>query len=100
MHKLSSILAKLKLPGPGELEQQQLDAAVAQTFGARADGLRVVSFKRGKLVLEARSAARAFEYQAFGRDGLVARMKELPGLQRLSAIEFKNGAWRTHGSTR
>jgi len=98
LQKLGSILARLKLPGPGALELRQLENAVSAVFGAASAGLRIASFRRGRLVLEVESAARAFEYQAFARKSLIERLKTLPGLEGLIEVAFKNGAWRAHGS--
>ena len=53
--------------------------------------------QRGRLVIEVKSAARAFELQAFGRSELLAQLKKKPGLEQLAEVVFKNGAWRAHG---
>ncbi len=97
MQRLGSILANLKIPGPGPLALAQLEAAVGSVFGTAASGLRVASYRKGKLTLEVKSAARAFEYQAFARSGVLDSLKQRPGLEALSEIVFKNGSWRAHG---
>ena len=97
LQRLGTILAHLKLPGPGPLALAQIQDAVAAVFGATASGLRVASYRKGKLSLEVKSAARAFEYQAFARDGLLATLRAKPGLDGLTEVVFKNGAWRVHG---
>ena len=103
MQRLGSILSQIKLAGPGPLQLKQIHAALAEVVaatGARAAvgrDLRVASYLRGKLVIEARSAARAFELQAFGRAELLARLKQKPGLEQLAQVVVKNGAWRAHG---
>lgn len=95
---LGSILAKLKLPGPGPLAQAQIMEAVTAVFGAAAAReLRVVSYRKGKLAFEVRSAARAFEFQAFARGSALEELRGRPGLEQLSEITFKNGSWRVHG---
>ncbi len=100
MQRLGTILAQIKLPGPGPLARAQIDEAVTAVFGSHAAGLRVASYRKGKLTLEVKSAARAFEYQAFARGAWVDELKKRPGLEALSAIDFKNGAWRVHGQQR
>ena len=97
VQRLGSILANLKLPGPGPLALAQIQEAVAGVFGPAASGLRVASYRAGKLVLEVKSAARAFEYQAFARRSCVEQLKRHPALASLSSIAFKNGAWKAHG---
>jgi hypothetical protein len=47
-------------------------------------------------VLECPSSARAFEWQAFARADLLARLKRRTGLEALTDVNFKNGAWRGH----
>lgn len=97
MEKISSILARIKLPGPGPLELEQIQDAVRAELGAdAARQLRVASFRGGRLVLECSSSPRAFEWQAFARQDLLARLKRRPGLQALTEVNFKNGAWRGH----
>jgi hypothetical protein len=97
LHRLGSILSQLKLPGPGPLQLRQLQDAIAGVFGVGAAGLRLSSFRRGRLVIEVESAARAFELQAFARGALLARLKAMPGLEQLTEVAFKNGAWKVHG---
>ena len=97
MHRLGSILAQLKLPGPGPLQLRQMQEAIARVFGVGAAGLRLASFRRRRLVIEVESAARAFELQAFARGSLLARLKQMPGLEQLTEVVFKNGAWKVHG---
>lgn len=97
MEKISSILARIKLPGPGPLQIGQIQDAVRAEFGADAAAqLKIASFRAGRLVLECSSAARAFEWQAFARPDLLARLKRRPGLEALTDLNFKNGAWRGH----
>jgi hypothetical protein len=97
VQRLGAILANLKLPGPGPIALARIEEAVAQVFGPAASGLRVASYRKGKLALEVKSAARAFEYQAFARGACVEALKRKPGLEELAEIVFKNGAWRAHG---
>lgn len=97
MQRLGAILARLQLPGPGPLALAQLDQAVAAVFGPAASGLRVASYRKGRLTLEVKSAARAFEYQAFARGEALPRLRARPGLEALTEVVFKNGAWRSHG---
>ena len=98
MEKLSSILRRIKVPGPGPLHVRQIQEALGSELGkAAANDVRVASYVRGTLVLECRSAARAFEWQAFARGELVARLKGRPGLEALAEVKFKNGSWRGHG---
>jgi len=96
--RLGSILAKLRLPGPGQIALARIQASLEAAFGAAAKGeLRVASYRKGRLLLEVRSAARAFEWQAFARDDALARLRGQPGLEELSEVAFRNGAWRVHG---
>jgi len=104
LQRLGSILSQLKLPGPGPLQLRQIHAALAEVAKASLAGakavdqeLRVASYQRGRLVIEAQSAARAFELQAFGRAALLAKLRKMPGLEKLAEIVVKNGAWRAHG---
>ena len=97
MHRLGTLLSKLNLHGPGPLAQAQIEAAVAAVFGKAASGLRVASYRKGKLALEVMSAARAFEYQAFARGTCVEQLRRNPGLEELAEVVFKNGSWRAHG---
>jgi hypothetical protein len=97
LQRLGSILAQIKLPGPGPLQMRQIEAALQAELSPKASGLRAASYRRGRLVVETKSAARAFEQQAFARSGLVARLKKHPGLEQLTEIVFKPGAWRAHG---
>lgn len=93
-HRLGSILAQLRLPGPGPLQLRQIQEALASRLGS---GVRIASFRGGRLAVEVRSSARAFELQAFGRAALVERLKGVPGLEQLREVAFKNGAWKAHG---
>ena len=97
MQRLGSILAQLKLPGPGPLQLRQMQEAIGKVFGVGAAGLRLASFRRGRLVIEVESAARAFELQAFARGVLLGKLQAMPGLEQLSEVVFKNGAWKVHG---
>ena len=98
MEKISSILRRIRLPGPGPLHVRQIEEALAAELGDQATrDVRFGSFRRGTLVLECRSAARAFEWQAFARGDLAARLKTRPGLEGLAEVKFKNGSWRGHG---
>ena len=98
MQRLGSILAKLKLPGPGPLALAQIQEAVASAFGRTAGrDLRVASYRKGKLTLEVRSAARAFEYQAFARSTAREALRGMQGLEELTEIVFKNGSWSANG---
>lgn len=97
MQRLGTILSHLKIPGPGPLAVAQLESAVGTVFGTAASGLRVASYRKGKLTLEVKSAARAFEYQAFARSGVLDALKARPGLEELTEIVFRNGAWRANG---
>ena len=98
MEKLSSILSRIKLPGPGALHLRQIHDALCAELGESAvRDLRVATYRRGELVLDCRSAARAFEWQAFARGELVARLKARPGLEALTEVKIKNGSWRGHG---
>ena len=109
MQRLGSILSKIKLSGPGPLQLEQIHAALAEVAGKPSGGakgsdakaadadLRVASYQRGRLVIEAKSAARAFELQAFGRAKLLAQLRKQPGLEKLAEVVVKNGAWRAHG---
>lgn len=97
MEKISSILARIKLPGPGPLHLGQIQEALSAELGAAAArDLRVASYRAGRLVLECPSSARAFEWQAFARADLLARLKRRTGLEALTDVNFKNGAWRGH----
>lgn len=97
MEKISSILARIKLPGPGPLQLGQIEEAVRAELGAAASKqLRIASFRAGRLVLECSSSPRSFEWQAFARADLLARLKRRPGLEALTDVNFKNGAWRGH----
>ena len=96
--RLGSILAKLRLPGPGAIALARIQASLEAVFGAAAtDELRVASYRRGRLLIDVRSAARAFEWQAFARDDALSRLRGQPGLEELSEVAFRNGAWRAHG---
>jgi hypothetical protein len=98
MEKISSILARIKLPGPGPLHLGQIQDALRAELGDAASGdVRVASFRAGRLTLECSSSARAFEWQAFARADLLARLKHRPGLETLTEVNFKNGAWSRHG---
>jgi len=97
LQRLGTILAQLKLPGPGPLELRQIEASLPAIFGAATDGARVASYRRGRLVIEVKSSARAFEYQAFARAAVIDRLRRLPGLEQLKELAFKPGAWRAHG---
>jgi len=98
MEKISSILRRFKLPGPGPLHVRQIQEALVAELGESAwKEVRVASYRQGALVLECSSAARAFEWQAFARGELVARLKGRPGLEALAEVKFKNGSWRRHG---
>lgn len=97
MQRLGTILAKFKLPGPGPLAVAQLEQAVAAVFGAKAAGVRVASYRKGRLSLEVKSAAQAFEFQAFARGRCLDELRGRPGLEDLTEIVFRNGAWRSHG---
>jgi hypothetical protein len=94
LQKLGSILARLKLPGPGPLQLRQIETALARTFGARAASLRVASFRRGRLVIEAGSAASAFELQAFARGAALRSLRGQPGLEALAELVFRVGTVR------
>lgn len=97
MEKIASILRRIRLPGPGPLHVRQIEEALAAELGAAARDVRFASFRRGTLVLECKSAARAFEWQAFARGDLAERLKARPGLEGLAEVKFKNGSWRGHG---
>jgi len=97
VQRLGTILAQLKLPGPGPLQLRQIQAALEEALGAAAQGARVASYRRGRLVVEVRSAARAFELQAFARDALRERLRTMAGLGQLTEVAIRNGAWRVHG---
>ena len=98
MEKIASILRRIRLPGPGPLHQRQIEEALAAELGETvARDVRFASYRRGTLVLECRSAARAFEWQAFARGDLAARLKARPGLEGLAEVKFRNGSWRGHG---
>jgi hypothetical protein len=97
VQRLGTILSQVKLAGPGPLQLRAIEAAVRAELGAKAAGVRVGGYRRGRLVLEVRSAARAFELQAFARGELLARLKRREGLAGLVDVSFKNGAWGSHG---
>jgi hypothetical protein len=98
MEKISSILRRIRIPGPGPLHVRQIQEALAAELGEQAArDVRFASFRSGTLVLECRSAARAFEWQAFARGELAARLKTRPGLEGLAEVKFRNGSWRGHG---
>jgi hypothetical protein len=92
LQRLGSILAQLKIPGPGSLQLRQIEEAVGTALGPRAKGVRIASYRRGRLVLEVRSAARAFELQAFARHEVLDRLRAMAGLEQLAELQFRNGA--------
>jgi hypothetical protein len=95
MEKLSSILARIQVPGPGPMHRRQiLEALRAELGAAAARDLHVASYRCGKLVLDCSSAARAFEWQAFAGGDLAERLKRRAGLESLSQVQVRNGAWR------
>lgn len=95
MEKLGDILARLVFPGPGPLQQEQILGIVESVLGreARAE-VRVGSYRSGKVVLEVRSAARCFEWQAFARSSLLARFRGSPGFEKIQDVRFQVGTWR------
>jgi hypothetical protein len=96
--RLGSILSKLRLPGPGAIALARIQASLEAVFGdAAARDLRVAGYRKGRLLIDVRSAARAFEWQAFARSDALDRLRGRPGLEELSEIAFRNGAWRAHG---
>jgi len=108
LQRLGSILAQLRLPGPGPVELRLLESALEAALSAKVPvkfqqsaagraNARVASYRRGRLVVEVKSAARAFELQAFARPALVERLKRQPGLEQLAEVVFRNGSWRANG---
>jgi hypothetical protein len=97
LEKLGSILARIRLPGPGPLQAQQIAEAVFAVLGDATRDVRVASFRAGRLVIECASAAQAFELEAFAREELLARLKGKAGLEALAEVTFRNGSGRLHG---
>ncbi len=98
MEQLGKILARLQLRGPGPLQQRAIESAVQEVLGETAGrNLRVGTVRRRSLVLLASSAARAFELEAFRKQELLQRLREVDGLEQLKHLKIKVGSWRDDG---
>lgn len=94
MEHLSRILAKLHIPGPGPIQLQRIQEVAARVLGKGAEDIRVQSLRSGRLILEAPSAARSFEWGAFRTAELLTALQQIPGLEELQEIRFRVGSWR------
>ena len=98
MQPLGRILALLDLRGPGPLKSRQIHGVLSEVLGEdETRSVRIGSLRRRCLVLEVPSAAHAFEWQAFRRDEVLARLKTEPGLEHLDEVRVRVGTWRDHG---
>ncbi len=98
MESLGRILSRITLPGPGPLQQREIQASVGRVLGeSGSKQVRVGSIRRNRLTLEVRSAARVFEWEAFRKQELLQDLRNVPGLESLEEVKFRVGAWRDHG---
>ena len=92
MERLDHILARLPLQGPGPIQLQRIEAALRELLGEDAlRGVRIVGVRSGRVTLEASSAARAFELQAFHKAALERSLRGIEGLVGLTEIKVRVG---------